>query len=114
MNTEAAESRTYEIQCATLIKDNLLKIEALKEHLESKIKIKGKTGRCEGNVGIMCTADQIIVTPNDNIKLSKKYLKYLTNKFLYKQELKDWVRIIANGKKSYRLAYYKTESNKNE
>jgi large subunit ribosomal protein L22e len=112
MNQEATESKTYEIQCGTLIKDNLLKIDALRDYLMSRIKVKGKTGRCEENVGIMCTADSVIVTPK--VKLSKKYLKYLTNKLLYKMELKDWVRVISNGKRSYKMAYYKMESNKNE
>lgn len=37
---------------------------------------------------------------------SKRYLKYLTKKFLKKQNLRDWMRVVAADKNSYELRYY--------
>jgi large subunit ribosomal protein L22e len=36
----------------------------------------------------------------------KRYLKYLTKKFLKKNKLRDWLRVIANSKESYELRYF--------
>ena len=37
---------------------------------------------------------------------SKRYLKYLSKKYLKKQQLRDWLHVIANTKTSYELRYY--------
>ena len=37
---------------------------------------------------------------------SKRYLKYLSKKYLKKQQLRDWLHVIANAKTSYELRYY--------
>lgn len=109
---DPASNKCYEINCGTLVKDSLLNLEDFKSYLEARIKVKGKTGRVADNVDLACTNESLLVSPK--VRLSKKYLKYLGNKFLYKKELKDWVRIISTGKKSYKLAYYRVDSNKDE
>ena len=38
---------------------------------------------------------------------SKRYLKYLTKKFLKKKQLRDWLRVVANNKSTYELRYFK-------
>ena len=38
---------------------------------------------------------------------SKRYLKYLTKKFLKKKQLRDWLRVVANNKTTYELRYFK-------
>lgn len=35
-----------------------------------------------------------------------RYLKYLTKKFLKKNKLRDWLRVIANAKDQYELRYF--------
>ncbi|KCZ75582.1 hypothetical protein H311_03436 [Anncaliia algerae PRA109] len=109
------ETKTYEIECSALVRDNLLSVEEFKEYLESKIKINGKCGQLKDKIDLTCTSESIIVsTKVPGLRLPKKGLKFLGNKFLYKKELKDWVRIIAAGKKAYKLAYYKVDANKAE
>jgi large subunit ribosomal protein L22e len=41
-----------------------------------------------------------------NIPISKRYLKYLTKKFLKKNTLRDWIRVVASSKDSYQLRFY--------
>lgn len=35
-----------------------------------------------------------------------RYLKYLTKKYLKKNNLRDWLRVVASGKDSYELRYF--------
>ena len=37
------------------------------------------------------------------VALSKKYLKYLTKKFLKKYGARDWVRVVAVSKDTYKV-----------
>ena len=36
----------------------------------------------------------------------RSYLKYLAKKYLKKQQLRDWLHVIASSKNSYELRYY--------
>jgi len=37
---------------------------------------------------------------------SKRYLKYLTKKYLKKQQLRDYLRVVASNKTTYELRYF--------
>ena len=41
---------------------------------------------------------------------SKRYLKYLTKKYLKKEQLRDFLRVVANGKAGYTMKYFKTDA----
>lgn len=69
-----------------------------------RIKINGKTGQLAGQVAVERTKQKLVVT--SEIPLSKRYLKYLTKKFLKKNKLRDWLRVIANTKDTYELRYF--------
>lgn len=49
------------------------------------------------------------ITVTSSIPLSKRYLKYLTKKFLKKNSLRDWIRVVASHKDSYKLSFYNIE-----
>ena len=38
--------------------------------------------------------------------MSKGYVKYLTKRFLKKSQLRDWLRVVASDKASYKLKYF--------
>jgi hypothetical protein len=39
-----------------------------------------------------------------------RYLKYLTKKYLKKNNLRDWLRVVASGKDTYELRYFQVRS----
>jgi len=41
-------------------------------------------------------------------------LKYLTKKFLKKQQLRDWLRVVASTKNSYELRYFNIQENEDD
>jgi len=54
------------------------------------------------------------ITVSANIPFSKRYLKYLTKKFLKKNSLRDYLRVVASGKDSYQLSFYNIEADDEE
>jgi large subunit ribosomal protein L22e len=55
---------------------------------------------------IKITKEKSKVVVDSYIPMSKRYLKYLTKKYLKKQQLRDFLRVIANRKDSYELRYF--------
>ena len=43
-----------------------------------------------------------------------RYLKYLTKKYLKKNNLRDWLRVVANNKESYELRYFQINNEEEE
>ncbi|KAJ3326807.1 60S ribosomal protein L22, partial [Gonapodya sp. JEL0774] len=48
----------------------------------------------------------VTVTADSKVTFAKRYLKYLTKKFLKKQSLRDYVRVISTSKTTYQLRYF--------
>lgn len=43
-----------------------------------------------------------------------RYLKYLTKKYLKKNNLRDWLRVVAANKESYELRYFQINNEEDE
>jgi len=73
--------------------------------LHDRIKVEGKAGQL--GEAIKITRDgNVKITVTSNIPFSKRYLKYLTKKFLKKNSLRDWIRVVASSKDNYQLRFY--------
>ena len=76
--------------------------------MSEKFQAKAKTDRTAKDVGFFKKEDKLHV--HSHSKLSKQYVKYLTKKYLKKQELRDWLRLLSTGNKGmnrgYQLKYY--------
>ncbi|KAJ3517375.1 hypothetical protein NLJ89_g554 [Agrocybe chaxingu] len=73
--------------------------------LHDRIKIEGKAGQLGDNVKVVRDGNTKI-TVTSNVPFSKRYLKYLTKKFLKKNSLRDWIRVVASSKDNYQLRFY--------
>ncbi|CAG9466657.1 unnamed protein product [Pedinophyceae sp. YPF-701] len=107
-----AKATVFQIDCSTPVEDGVLKISALQDFLKSKIKVDGKAGMLGSNIAVTTSKAKVVIT--SDIPLSKKYLKYLTKKFLKKFGARDWVRVIASGNDSYELRYYNIQNQEEE
>ncbi len=58
------------------------------------------------NIQLYSAGSNNKLTVTSSIPLSKRYLKYLTKKFLKKSSLRDWIRVVASYKDSYTLRFY--------
>ena len=80
--------------------------------LHDRIKVAGKAGQLGGKIHV--SKDKTKVLVSSEIPFSKRYLKYLTKKYLQKQKLRDFLRVIASSSNSYELKYFKVDSNEDE
>ncbi|CEP64940.1 60S ribosomal protein eL22 LALA0_S15e00826g [Lachancea lanzarotensis] len=74
------------------------------KYLIDHIKVDGHLG----NLGNAVSVEQndSVVTVVSTAKFSGKYLKYLTKKYLKKNQLRDWIRVISVRTNEYKLAFY--------
>ena len=72
--------------------------------LQDRIKVSGKTGNLGDLINV--SRDKAKVTVASDIPFSKRYLKYLSKKYLKKQQLRDWLHVISDNKQTYSLRYY--------
>merc|ERR1712153_207998 len=72
--------------------------------LQERIKVNGKTGNLGDKVTIKREKSKIYVTAE--LPFPKRYLKYLTKKFLKKQGLRDFLHVVASSKNMYDLRYF--------
>jgi large subunit ribosomal protein L22e len=80
---------------------------AFEAYLHSKIKINKKTAQLsQNNVVLSCDRTKLTVASPAELGFSKRQLKYLTKRYLKKQQLKNYLRVVAASKNSYEMRYY--------
>uniref|UniRef100_A0A0N5BYF2 Large ribosomal subunit protein eL22 n=1 Tax=Strongyloides papillosus TaxID=174720 RepID=A0A0N5BYF2_STREA len=104
-NAKKKQTYKFTIDCKNPVEDGIFKTANFEEYLQKAIKYKGKVGQLEAG-GIKVEATKNSVTVTSEKEFSKRYLKYLTKKYLKKHSLRDWLRVIASNKNTYELKYF--------
>ena len=99
-----AVSQRFTIDCSEPAADEIFDIASFDKFLQDRIKVGGKVGVLGDVVSV--GRDGNVVTVNSKTHYSKRYFKYLTKKFLKKQMLRDYIRVISKGKQGYFLRYF--------
>ncbi|PRP82916.1 putative 60S ribosomal protein L22 [Planoprotostelium fungivorum] len=104
--TKVAQKKTlkFTIDCSQPVDDGILDPSSFEKFLHDKIKVAGKAGNLGDAVSVSRDKSKLTVTATT--AFSKRYLKYLTKKYLKKHQLRDWLRVIAKTKGSYELKYF--------
>merc|ERR1712020_827186 len=84
----------------------------VEDFLKARVKVEGKPGNIGKNVVISSSKTKINV--NADIDFSKRYLKYLSKKYLKANNLRDWLRVVADSKSSYQLKYFNINQDEEE
>ncbi|RZC51742.1 hypothetical protein C5167_020171 [Papaver somniferum] len=105
---------SFTIDCAKPVEDKIMDIASLEKFLQERIKVGGKAGALGDEITIV--RDKSKITVNSNNPLSKRYMKYLTKKYLKKHNVRDWLRVIASSKDRnvYELRYFNIAENEAE
>ena len=98
-------SRKFMIDCTKPVNDGVFDVALFEKFLHDRIKVHGKTGNL-GHIVNVSRSGSIVTISVQNIEFSKRYLKYLSKKFLKKNSLKDWLRVVSLDKATYQLRYY--------
>ncbi|KAG0569633.1 hypothetical protein M758_6G100000 [Ceratodon purpureus] len=100
------KAQTFTIDCGKPVEDKIMDIASFEKFLHDRIKVDGKAGVLGSAVSISREKNKISVTSESSF--SKRYLKYLTKKYLKKHNVRDWLRVIASNKDRnvYELRYF--------
>ncbi|KAL6759042.1 ribosomal protein L22 component of cytosolic 80S ribosome and 60S large subunit [Haematococcus lacustris] len=101
----------FVIDCSKPVDDKIMEIGSFEKFLVDKIKVNNKTGVLGEAIKVSRDKSKVTVTAETHI--SKRYLKYLTKKYLKKHNVRDWLRVIASNKDRnvYELRYFNIADN---
>jgi len=94
----------FGIDCSKPVEDKVFNTNKFAEFLRQRIKIDGKLNKLGERVAVK--NDEKRVTVSANIPFSKRYLKYLTKKYLKKHSLREFLYVVASDKKNYQIKYF--------
>mmetsp|Transcript_20177 Transcript_20177/g.46397 ORF Transcript_20177/g.46397 Transcript_20177/m.46397 type:complete len:126 (-) Transcript_20177:42-419(-) len=104
----------FTIDCTQPVDDTILTTVDLEKFLKERVKVNGKTGNLGEKVQIGREEKGKKIVVNAESPFSKRYLKYLCKKYLKKQQLRDFLRVIAPSKTSYELRYFNINEDNDE
>eukprot|EP00940_MAST-03C_sp_MAST-3C-sp2_P002051 g2051.t1 len=94
----------FTLDCSVPVGDNVINIDTFAKFLTDRIKVNGKAGVLGDAVKVEAKDTQINV--DAKLPFSKRYLKYLSKKYLKKQQLRDYLHVIATSANAYQLKYF--------
>merc|ERR1711998_707450 len=94
----------FTVDCSQPVDDGIMDAASFEKFLLDRIKVGGKVGNLGELVSV--SRDKAKVLVNADTAFSKRYLKYLSKKYLKKQQLRDWLHVVASSKTAYELRYY--------
>eukprot|EP00421_Protoceratium_reticulatum_P046126 CAMPEP_0168441216 /NCGR_PEP_ID=MMETSP0228-20121227/43376_1 /TAXON_ID=133427 /ORGANISM="Protoceratium reticulatum, Strain CCCM 535 (=CCMP 1889)" /LENGTH=123 /DNA_ID=CAMNT_0008455535 /DNA_START=75 /DNA_END=446 /DNA_ORIENTATION=- len=102
----------FTVDCQQPADDNIIEVKDLEKYLNNRIKVDGKTG----NLGerVVITREKAKIHVSAEAPFSKRYLKYLSKKYLKMQQLRDFLRVVAPSKSTYELRYFNINEDKDE
>eukprot|EP01083_Nonionella_stella_P078703 215529_1 len=112
--TSKKQCHKWIINCKKPMADEILDLDAFVNYLKERVKVKGKAGALGDVVSINGDSSACRIDITSKISFSKRYFKYLTKKFLKKNQLRDYIRVIADSKNSYELRYFNIHEDGNE
>jgi large subunit ribosomal protein L22e len=102
----------FTIDSTAPVDDGIMDAASFEKFLHDRIKVNGKAGNLGDVVNIK--RDKAKIHISAQAPFSKRYLKYLTKKFLKKQQLRDWLHVIAANKNTYELRYFNIHDQEEE
>lgn len=97
-------AKKFVINAVANADNEIIDVAALEKFLVEHIKVEGRTGNLNDLVTVSREGDKITIV--SLTKFSGKYAKYLTKKFLKKNSLRDWIRVVASSRGVYELRFF--------
>ena len=96
----------YVIDCSRPVEDGIMQADDFETYLKSRIKVNGRTSATGQPRHFKFERQKYKLIVMSEIPFAKRYLKYLTKKYLKKNNLRDWLRVVSASKDTYELRYY--------
>ncbi|BFZ61580.1 60S ribosomal protein L22 [Saitoella coloradoensis] len=105
INKQKKVTQKFVIDATGPANDKIFDVAAFEKYLSERIKVEGRTGNLGEAVEVSRDGEakvQVVA----HIDFSGRYLKYLTKKYLKKNQLRDWLRVVSTSKGVYTLKFY--------
>merc|ERR1711881_610812 len=83
----------FNIDCAHPVEDGIMNCGDFEKYLQGAIKVEGKTSNFGKEVSLAREKNKIVLT--SSVPFTKRYLK--------KNNLRDWLRVVASARDAYEL-----------
>jgi large subunit ribosomal protein L22e len=99
--------RKFHVDLNQAVSNNLLSVEAAVKYLKQNIKVSGLKNKLGDSVQVESTdkkdkqKNSIVVSVDNTMKFSKRYVKYLIKKFLKRENISLYLRVISSGSSGY-------------
>lgn len=107
-----AVAKKFTLDCTHPCEDGIMDLSNFEQYLREHIKVNGKVNNLGSAVGVEGAKNKVLISAD--IEFSKRYLKYLTKKYLKKNNLRDWLRVVASSKDVYELRYFQINQDEEE
>ena len=112
-NAELKKPTTFTVDLGVAYEDDLLVGKELADFLRSTWKVNGKKGNLNDQVTIAVNKDKLTISTK--VQFAKRYIKYLLKKYLKKNDILEYLKVIATEKHTYKIKYIKLgEGEENE
>ena len=108
-NTELKKPANITLDLGVAYEDDLLVAKELADYLKSALKINGKKGNLQDLVTVTVNKDKLNISTK--VQFAKRYIKYLVKKYLKKNDILEYLKVIATDKQSYKIKYIKLGEN---
>lgn len=98
----------FVIDCSCLAEDMLMDVADLEKYMKSHIKVNQRINNLADLVNFERSKHSSL-TINSSVHFSKRYFKYLTKRYLKKNSLRDWVRVVSTDKETFTMRYFKIQ-----
>jgi large subunit ribosomal protein L22e len=93
--------------------DGILDASSFEKYLHDRIKVDNKAGQLGDVVKVQKEGEgKIWITTT--IPFSKRYLKYLTKRYLKRSQLRDWLRVVATSKQGFEIKFFNVSADVDE
>jgi len=104
----------FQIRCKKPVDDEIFDVDEFVKYLVERFKVNGKTGMVgQGKDSTIQKAGTTVHILSKQ-PFPKYYIKFLTKRYLKRNLLRDYVRVIADKKGSYELRYFNIQEEKDK
>jgi len=105
----------FQIRCKKPVEDEIFDVDEFVKFLTERFKVNGKTGVVGSGKDSTIQKSGTTIHVMSKQPFPKYYIKFLTKRYLKRNGLRDYVRVIADKKASYELRYFNIqEENKDK
>lgn len=105
-------AKKFVVDTSAPVENGVFDSSAYAKYLIDHIKVDGRVGNLGEDIKVEEEGSKIVII--STAKFSGKYLKYLSKRYLKKNQIRDWIRFISVKKNTYQLTFYSVAADEEE